>query len=145
MRLSLLPLSIYIYLISFSSEKDVQGYSHHTQGEIPLNFEFYIPIWGSTLPLVIRGNRPKPLFIGEDGKYLTWEMFVTVGIKEGRLPSQRICRSKLLYCCCAATAAGRCGIQDSLIKTLRHWKSSACTRYIRAAPETLCEVQYLRS
>lgn len=27
--------------------------------------------------VVVRRNRPKPLFIGEDGKYLTREMFVT--------------------------------------------------------------------
>ena len=27
--------------------------------------------------MVVRGNRPKPLFIGEDGKYLTREIFVT--------------------------------------------------------------------
>ena len=27
--------------------------------------------------MVVRGNRPKPIFIGEDGKYLTRDMFVT--------------------------------------------------------------------
>ena len=40
----------------------------------------------------------------------------------------------------AATISSRCGMQDSLIKTLGRWESTAYTRYIRTAPEVLCEV-----
>ena len=36
----------------------------------------------------------------------------------------------------AMTAASR-GLQDSLIKTLGRWESSAYTRYIKTLPETL--------
>jgi len=37
----------------------------------------------------------------------------------------------------AATMASEQGIQDSLIQTLGRWKSSAYTRYIGTAPDTL--------
>ena len=37
----------------------------------------------------------------------------------------------------AATTAASRGLQDSLIKTLGRWKSSAYTSYIKTSPETL--------
>jgi len=40
----------------------------------------------------------------------------------------------------AATTAAQRGIQDSLIKTLGRWESSAYTVYIRTPRETLCSV-----
>ena len=41
--------------------------------------------------MVVRGNRPKPLFIEEDGKYLTSKMFVTevhLALKRAGYPAQ---------------------------------------------------------
>ena len=40
----------------------------------------------------------------------------------------------------AASTAARNGIQDSLIKTMGRWESSAYTLYIRTPRETLCAV-----
>ena len=40
----------------------------------------------------------------------------------------------------AATTAAQRGVQDSLIKTLGRWESSAYMTYIRTAPETLRKV-----
>ena len=37
----------------------------------------------------------------------------------------------------AATTVGRCGIPESLIKTLGRWESTAYMCYMRTAPETL--------
>ena len=91
--------------------------------------------------MVARGDRPGPLFMGEDGKYLTREKFVTevrLALKEAGYPAEKYAGHSFRIG--AATAAGRCGIQDSLIKTLGRWESSAYTRYIRTPPETLCEV-----
>ena len=41
--------------------------------------------------MVLRGNRPKPLFIGEDGKYLTREMLVAevhLALKRAGYPAE---------------------------------------------------------
>ena len=40
----------------------------------------------------------------------------------------------------AAMTAAQQGLQDSLIKMLGRWESSAYTRYIRTLPQTLCQV-----
>lgn len=37
----------------------------------------------------------------------------------------------------AATTTGRCGVPESLIKTLGRWESSAYMCYMRKSPETL--------
>ena len=43
----------------------------------------------------------------------------------------------------AASTAARCGLQDSLIKTLGRWESMAYSLYIRTPRETLCTVSRL--
>ena len=40
----------------------------------------------------------------------------------------------------AATTTAERGIQDSLIKTMGRWESSAYTRYVRTSPEVLRSV-----
>ena len=40
----------------------------------------------------------------------------------------------------AATAAAKCGIEDSLIQTLGHWKSTAYLAYIKLPREQLAAI-----
>ena len=40
----------------------------------------------------------------------------------------------------SATTAAACGIEDSLIQTLGHWKSAAYLRYIRIPREQLANL-----
>ena len=88
--------------------------------------------------MVARGSSEGPLFIWEDGRYLTRERFVA---------SMRTALSRAGYTAKdyaghsfrigAATTAAERGIQDSLIKTLGRWESSAYTRYIRTLQAVL--------
>ena len=40
----------------------------------------------------------------------------------------------------ASTTAAQCGLEDSLIKTLGRWESSAYTRYIRTLPQSVAKM-----
>ena len=88
-----------------------------------------------------RGSAPGPLFLQEDGRYLTRESFVS-GVREALGVAGLVAKDYAghSFRIGAATTAARCGIQDSLIKTLGRWESSAYARYIRTAPDTLCKV-----
>ena len=69
--------------------------------------------------MMVRGNRPKPLFIGEDGKYLTREMLVTevhLALKRTGYPAEEYIGHR--FCIAAVQLqrqVARYGIQDSLI------------------------------
>ncbi len=99
------------------------------------------PVTAVLAYMVVRGKAPGPLFCWDDGRYLTRENFVAAirealtmaGIKATDYAGHS-------FRIGAATTAARQGIQDSLIKTLSRWESSAYTRYIRTAPETLRRV-----
>ena len=79
-----------------------------------------------------------PFFTFEDGHQLTRKKFVVE------------VRRTLGYNCAlyaghsfrigVATTAAQRGMQDSLIKTLGRWESTAHTVYIRTPPEVLCRV-----
>ena len=88
--------------------------------------------------MVARGNSPGPLFTWEDGRYLTRDRFVagvrTALSNAGYTAGDYAGHSFRIG---AATTASQRGVQDSLIQTLGRWQSSAYTRYIRTAPETL--------
>ena len=91
--------------------------------------------------LVRRGSTLGPLFVFSDGKYLTRQRFV-VAIRSA-LDSVGIDSS--LYAghsfrIGAATTAAQCGLQDSLIKTLGRWESTAYLLYVRMPRDTLCSV-----
>ena len=91
--------------------------------------------------MVAWGRSPGQLFIWNDGWYLTREGLVArvrsalsaAGYREKDYAGHS-------FRIGAATTASRCGVQDSLIKTLGRWESTAYTRYIRTAPEVLCKV-----
>ena len=94
--------------------------------------------------MVQRGSAPGPFFRFANGNYLTRERFVTAMrtalAAAGINPSHYAGHSFRIG---AATIAAQQGIQDSLIKTLGRWESSAYTVYIRTPRETLCAVSGL--
>ncbi len=88
--------------------------------------------------LVRRGSMEGPLFLFEDGKYLTRDCFVAAV----RDALQRAGLDSSLYAghsfrIGAATTAARWGVPESLIKTLGRWESAAYMLYIRTLRETL--------
>ena len=88
--------------------------------------------------MVARGSEAGPLFMWQDGRYLTRASFVkevraaltVAGFNAADFAGHS-------FRIGAATTASTCGIQDSLIKTLGRWESSAYTCYIRTPPEVL--------
>ena len=99
------------------------------------------PVMAILTYMVRKGNSDGPFFRFEDGRHLTRVRFViTVHralITSSINPSHCARYSFRLG---AATTAANCGLQDSLIKTLGRWESSAYTLYIRTPKETLCSV-----
>ena len=92
--------------------------------------------------IVERGASLGPLFIRrEGGQYLTRERFVAElrsALAAVGYPAKDYAGHSFRIG--AATTAARCGIQDSLIKTLGRWESAAYTSYVRTPPETLQQV-----
>ena len=77
--------------------------------------------------LVERGSSPGPLFKLADGPYLTRNRFESRPRECGIDPALYAGYSFRIR---AATTAALRGVQDSLIKTLGRWDSSAYTTYI---------------
>lgn len=94
--------------------------------------------------LVQRGNSPGPLFLFKDGRLLTRDRFVSALrralVESGINPSLYAGHSFRVG---AATTAALRGLQDSLIKTLGRWSSSAYMVYIRTPQSTLVSVAKL--
>ena len=91
--------------------------------------------------MAVRDRSPGPLFRWEDNRYLTRESFVR-GVRKALEEAGYAGKDYAghSFRIGAATTAARCGLQDSLIKTLGRWESSAYTLYIRTPPETLYKV-----
>ena len=90
---------------------------------------------------VRRGSQSGPFFLFSNGQYLTRQRFVA-RLREA-LQAAGVDAS--LYAghsfrIGAATTAAMCGIQDSLIKTLGRWESSAYSLYVCTPRECLCRV-----
>ncbi len=88
--------------------------------------------------MLARGSGAGPLFTWRDGRFLTRESFVAAvrrALEEAGLVARNYAGHSFRIG--AATTAAQQGVQDSLIRTLGRWESSAYTRYIRTAPETL--------
>ena len=91
--------------------------------------------------LVKRGPTPGPLFTFNDGRYLTHDRFVRA-VREA-LTATGVDTVKYTghsFRIGAATTAANCGIQDSLIRTMGRWESSAYTLHIRTPRERICTV-----
>ncbi len=96
------------------------------------------PVTALLAYMAARGTGQGPLFMWQDGWSLTWETFVAAvrqGLEEVGLAARYYAGHSFRIG--AATTAARQGIQDFLIQTLGRWESSAYTRYIHTAPETL--------
>ena len=87
------------------------------------------------------GTTSGPFFVLSDGNFLNKERFVwavqkallSAGFESTNYAGHSF-RNK------AAITAARQGIQDSVIKMLGHWQSSAYTLYIRTPCIALCEI-----
>ena len=88
-----------------------------------------------------RGLAEGPLFVFENGRLLTRERFVAA-VRES-LASAGVDTAKYSghsFRIGAATTAAERGIQDSLIRTMGRWESSAYLLYIRTARDAICSV-----
>lgn len=88
--------------------------------------------------MVVSGSAPGPLFIWENGQYLTRDRFVVelrAALTAQGFPAKDY--AGYSFRIGAATTAAHRGVQDSLIKTLGRWESAAYTTYIRTSPEIL--------
>ena len=112
----------------------VDIYVGHTENEL-------CPVKAVLAYMASSNSKQGPLFQWEDGRYLAKEAFVAAmrqALAEVGLDS--ISYAGHSFRIGAATTAARQGLQDSLIKTLGRWESSAYTAYIRTPPSTLCKV-----
>ena len=99
------------------------------------------PVAATLKYMVERGLSKGPLFMFEDGRLLTRERFVSA-VREA-LATTGVDTAK--YCghsfrIGAATTAAEQGIQDSLIRTMGRWESSAYLLYIRTPRDSICAV-----
>lgn len=88
--------------------------------------------------LTTRGMSPGPLFVLENGHYLTRQRFaaaVRAALGKAGVEQTQYCTHSLRIG--AATTAAKNGIEDSVIKTLGRWESSAYMQYIRVPREQL--------
>lgn len=88
--------------------------------------------------LALRGAGPGPLFIFNDGKGLTRERFVLAvkaALSSGGIDASSYAGHSFRIG--AATTAAKVGMQDSLIRTLGRWESTAYLLYIRTPRSTL--------
>jgi len=91
--------------------------------------------------MIIRDPSPGPFFVFSDGTYLTRERFVEAVQKALDLASiDSSSYAGHSFRIGAATTATKQGIQDSLVKTLGCWKSSAYSLYICIPRGSLCSV-----
>ena len=91
--------------------------------------------------LAVRSSRPGPLFVLEDGRMLTRQLFGTA--LDTILEALQLDHGKYnthSFRIGAATSAKEAGIADSHIMMLGRWRSSAYQRYIRTPPETLAQL-----
>ena len=90
------------------------------------------PVAAMLAYIAIRGDRPGPLFLLEDGRYLT-PAILTEHLREalsdlGLDPLQFAGHSLRIG---DATSAAEKGLEDSTIRALGRWRSDAYHRYIR--------------
>ena len=99
------------------------------------------PVLGILPFLAVRGNRSGPLFILNDGRMLTRQLFSSFldDILE-RLHLNRHHFNTHSFRIGAATSAKEAGIDDTHIKMLGRWRSDTYQQYIRTPPETFAKL-----
>ena len=88
--------------------------------------------------LVVRGSGPGPLFQFADGRPLTRTRFVEKvreALRAAGVNEQDYCSHSFRIG--AATTAAANGVEDSIIKTLGRWESTAYLQYVRIPREQL--------
>jgi len=91
--------------------------------------------------MAVRGGEPGPLFRLCDGRWLTKEIFVArVRYALSVLGYDSTSYAGHSFRIGAATAAAERGIEDSIIKILGRWESSAYQLYVRSSQQTLKSV-----
>jgi len=99
------------------------------------------PVAAMLAYLAQRGNTPGPIFIFSDRRLLTRDHFVTcirAALEKAGIDASLYAGHSFRVG--AATTAAQRGLQDSLIKTLGRWQSSAYMVYIRTPHSTLISV-----
>ena len=91
--------------------------------------------------IAVRGGGDGPLFKFGNGRFLTRARFIT-RIREALevLGLNSLNYAGHSFRIGAATAAAECGVEDSLIKALGRWESSAYQIYIRTPREKLAAI-----
>ena len=91
--------------------------------------------------LAARGNEPGPLFKLRDGRFLTKDLFITrVRSALSVLGYDKSSYAGHSFRIGAATTAAERGIEDSVIKMLGRWESSAYQLYVRASQQVLSSI-----
>ena len=88
--------------------------------------------------LQCRGSAPGPLFVFKDGQFLSRKRFVELvrdGLARTDVDQEKYCGHSFRIG--AATTAAAKGIEDSVIKTLGRWESTAYLQYVRIPREQL--------
>ncbi len=88
--------------------------------------------------LVVRGQRPGPLFVFKDGRFLSRQRLVSAvreALRAVGLDQSQYCGHSFRIG--AATTAASRGLEDSVIKTLGRWRSLAYLDYVRIPREQL--------
>ena len=90
------------------------------------------PVTSMLSYLVVRGSLAGPLFVYPDGSFLTRDRFVEEvrGALDSAGVDPMLFNSHSFRIGAVTTAAAR-GLEDSLIKTLGRWESSAYLRYVK--------------
>ena len=104
------------------------------------------PVAAMLAYMVKRGNGPGPFFVFRDGSSLTRPRLVTEvkqALTKAGVDSSRY--SGHSFRSGAATTAAERGVEDSVIKMLGRWKSSAYQRYVRTPREKLAAISQVLS
>ena len=91
--------------------------------------------------MAVRGAKPGPLFQFKDGRPLTRDRLISnvrVALDSLGIVSEHY--SGHSFRIGAATTAAECGLQDSMIKALGRWESSAYQVYVRTPKDHLASI-----
>lgn len=91
--------------------------------------------------LAVRGSEPGPLFRLRDRRFLTKDIFITrVRAALTVLGFDGVKYAGHSFRIGAATTAAEVGIEDSTIKMLGRWESSAYQLYVKTSRQTLASI-----
>ena len=117
---------------TYPFRRGVTIYLGRTHGQI-------CPVAANLAYVVERGFSKGPLFIFEDRRLLTCERFVSAvqqALAATGVDSWKYCGHS--FCIGASTTGAEQGVQDSLIRTMGRWESSAYLLYIQIPRDTIC-------